>query len=377
MIDPHIISLRQRLHAHPEVSNEEYKTAEIIKGYLTRYNPSDIIEGLGGSGVAAVYSYPNPGKTIVIRCELDALPIQEQNDISYRSTYDGVSHKCGHDGHMAIVSSLAAWLDSGPINNGKVVLLYQPAEENGQGADRVLQDERFRALQPDHIFALHNLPKEPMHQILLMTKGFSAEVQSLIIRLTGKESHAAEPEHGINPTLAISKIAQELVNLGKSNPQSDSFAVLTPVHINVGQPSYGISPGAGEIHYTIRTWTKDKMKLLKYNITEIVSDISRTHQLQDNIEWLEYFPASINDADSNEIVKLAAITNGYDITEKNYPFKFGEDFGWYAAHYKTSIFGLGAGVDTPALHNADYDFPDELISTGSDMFKAIVRSILS
>lgn len=371
-----IISLRHQLHAHPELSNEEYKTAQIITDYISQYNPSRIIEGVGGAGVAVVYSYTNPGKTVLIRCELDALAIQEQNDMSYRSTYDGVSHKCGHDGHMAIVSSLAAWLDSGAINSGKVILLYQPAEENGQGAERVLHDDRFIGLQPDYVFALHNLPKEPMHQILLMTKGFSAEVQSVIIRLTGKESHAAEPENGINPTLAISQIATELAKLGVPTPEDKSFAVLTPVHINMGQPSYGISPGKGEMHYTIRTWNKSEMQQLKSRILKVVKEISNTSKLQYDVEWLEYFPASINDHASNEIVRQAALDSKLKITEKNYPFKFGEDFGWYSAHYKTSIFGLGAGIDTPALHNADYDFPDELIATGLAMFKAIISNIL-
>ena len=257
-----------------------------------------------------------------------------------------------------------------------MILLYQPAEENGQGAERVLHDDRFIGLQPDYVFALHNLPKEPMHQILLMTKGFSAEVQSVIIRLTGKESHAAEPENGINPTLAISQIATELAKLGVPTPEDKSFAVLTPVHINMGQPSYGISPGKGEMHYTIRTWNKSEMQQLKSRILKVVNEISNTSKLQYDVEWLEYFPASINDHASNEIVRQAALDSKLKITEKNYPFKFGEDFGWYSAHYKTSIFGLGAGIDTPALHNADYDFPDELIATGLAMFKAIISNIL-
>lgn len=268
-----IISLRHKLHSHPEVSNNEHGTAQIIKDYIKQFHPTEIIEGIGGAGLAVVYDSGKAGKTIVIRCELDALPIHEQNDMSYKSKTDGVSHKCGHDGHMAIVASLAPWLANGAIDRGKVILLFQPAEENGQGAERVLQDDRFVELRPDYIFALHNLPKEPMHQLLIMEKGFSAEVQSLIVRLTGKESHAAEPENGINPTLAISQIANDLSKLSVPNPEDESFAVLTPVHINVGQVSYGISPGAGEIHYTIRTWDKHQRQQLKSNILAKVSAV--------------------------------------------------------------------------------------------------------
>jgi len=372
-----IVALRRELHSKPEVSNQEYATAEIIKRYMEKYEPTEIRDGIGGAGVAVIYSFPNEGKTITIRCELDALPIQEVNQMKYRSTSSGVSHKCGHDGHMAIVASLGAWLQKGEIDSGKVILLFQPAEENGQGAERVISDMKFAEQETDYIFALHNLPKEPMHDIIVMNEGFSAEVQSLIVSLRGKESHAAEPENGINPTLAISEIAQACAQLNVTDPENEAFAVLTPVHVSVGQPSYGISPGNGEIHYTIRTWQSNHMELLKTRILKIVAGISQRHSLDHDITWLEYFPASINDSESNNLVRMAAKDQGFTISEREYPFKFGEDFGWYTERYKTAIFGLGAGVNTPALHNADYDFPDEIISTGADMFKSIIKHILT
>jgi len=372
-----IVALRRELHSKPEVSNQEYATAEIIKRYMEKYEPTEIRDGIGGAGVAVIYSFPNEGKTITIRCELDALPIQEVNQMKYRSTSSGVSHKCGHDGHMAIVASLGAWLQKGEIDSGKVILLFQPAEENGQGAERVISDMKFAEQETDYIFALHNLPKEPMHDIIVMNEGFSAEVQSLIVSLRGKESHAAEPENGINPTLAISEIAQACAQLNVTDPENEAFAVLTPVHVSVGQPSYGISPGNGEIHYTIRTWQSNHMELLKTRILKIVAEISQRHSLDHDITWLEYFPASINDPESNNLVRMAAKDQGFTISEREYPFKFGEDFGWYTERYKTAIFGLGAGLNTPALHNADYDFPDEIISTGADMFKSIIKHILT
>ncbi len=371
-----IITLRHLLHSRPEVSNHEYETAAIIREFIEQYEPTELIAGIGGAGLAVIYDFGGVGKTIAIRCELDALPILEKSDLSYRSVHDGVSHKCGHDGHMAIVASLGPWLQTINLDQGKVVLLFQPAEENGQGAERIVSDERFRNLNVDHIFALHNLPQEALHDIIVMERGFSAEVISCIIRLTGKESHAAEPENGTNPTLAISDITARCSQLGVSNPEDASFAVLTPVHIRMGQAAYGISPGDGELHYTIRTWTSDKMQQLRTDIVDIISERCQAHGLSYDIEWLEYFPASINDEESNDIVRQAAMTHAFNISERTYPFKFGEDFGRYTDLYKTAIFGLGAGYDTPALHHATYDFPDEIIETGSDMFKSIIMHIL-
>ena len=158
-----IKNLRKELHQYPEVSGKEVNTAKRIKAFIEKHHPTEIIENIGGNGLAVVYEFGKQGKTIVIRCELDALPIEEKNDFEHRSTIKGVSHKCGHDGHMAIVAGLIFWLKEQLFTKGKVVLLFQPAEETGQGAYKVLQDKRFQELKADYVFALHNIPKEPLH----------------------------------------------------------------------------------------------------------------------------------------------------------------------------------------------------------------------
>ena len=374
MIKKEIIELRRALHSKPELSNHEYETSRIIKNFIEKHHPTEIIEGIGGTGLAAIYKFPKEGKTITIRCELDALPIREENNIPYKSNKKGISHKCGHDGHMAIVASLANWLEKGKLESGKVILLFQPAEETGEGAERVLSDEKFKRLNTDYVFALHNIPKEAHHSIILMESGFSAEVQSFIIKLKGKESHASEPENGINPALCISQIINEISKLNRTNPTNKSFAILTPIHINMGKKAYGISPGSGELHYTLRTWSSEKMQALKLALKKILDDTSKKFGLTYDLDWLEYFPSSDNDKESNFFVKQAAQENNFSIIERTYPFKFGEDFGWYTKEYKTAMFGLGAGISTPALHNADYDFPDEILETGHLMFCLLYTS---
>lgn len=372
-----IINFRKELHKNPELSGFEFETAQRIKQFLIQNEPTEIIQNIGGTGLAAVYKFSETGKTITLRCELDALPIQEVNQFEHQSQTENVSHKCGHDGHMSIVSGLAFWLKKQTFNSGKVVLLFQPAEENGEGAHAVINDQKFRNLNTDYIFALHNIPKEPMHSILVIQKGFSAEVQSFIIKVLGKESHAAEPENGINPALAISRMIAELYHLEVVDPEEENFTIMTPVHIRMGQKSYGISPAEGELHYTLRAWDPAKMETVKKQITNAVKNICADFKLQHSIEWIEYFPASINDQQSYDFVVKAARENNFNLIEKPHPFKFGEDFGWYAKQYKTAMFGLGAGLETPALHNADYDFPDELIETGIDMFRTIISTILT
>ncbi|MFK7935632.1 MAG: amidohydrolase [Saprospiraceae bacterium] len=371
-----LINLRHTLHQHPEISGQEFQTAQRICNFIEQHHPTKVLTNLGGTGVAAIYQFGKTGATVAIRCELDALPIVEVNSMSYRSMQAGVSHKCGHDGHMAIVAGLIFWLKQQSFSAGKVILLFQSAEETGKGAYQMLQDARFADLKIDYLFALHNIPGVPMYQILTMEKGFSAEVQSFSIHLTGKESHAAEPEKGINPAVGIAQLITAFAELNHNDPTCDNFRVLTPVYVNMGQQSYGISPAKGELHYTIRTWQSEQMEDLVAQIKTITKRVCQAQQLQFSINWFEHFPANANDTVCNQLITKAAQENNFTLIKRPYPFKFGEDFGWFSKQYQTAMFGLGAGENTPALHAADYDFPDELIETGVKMFANIISQLL-
>ncbi|UWX56543.1 amidohydrolase [Maribacter litopenaei] len=324
-----------------------------------------------------VYEFPSDGPTIAFRCELDALPINEENQFEHRSKNHGVSHKCGHDGHMTIVAGLAPWIQEQNFKKGKIVLLFQPAEETGQGAAKILADKRFRSLNIDHIYALHNIPGVPLQTIIAPTMGFSAEVQSFALYLTGKESHASEPENGINPAMPIGDAIRYFEALNVQQPNDPNFKILTPIYAKIGDTSYGISPAKGELHYTIRTWTPETMESLRKEIESICSQISKTYSINYSLDWFEYFPASINDSSGIMLVKKIALKKQYKLLEKTTPFSFGEDFGWFSKAFKATMFGIGAGVDSPSLHHADYDFPDDLISTGMEMFTSLILELLA
>jgi len=375
---PILTTLRHDLHRHPELSGREEETAGRIRTFFREHCPADeVISGIGGHGLTFIYNYPQPGPTVMIRCELDALPMQEPNDFAHRSVNEGVSHKCGHDGHMTILADLALRLQEQPPARGRVVLFFQSAEETGEGAEAALQDTRFTAQAPDYVFALHNIPGAPLHEILLTPTSFSPAVQSFSIHLTGKEAHAAEPENGRNPAAAISRIVAALAPLNVHDPSRENFCLLTPVHLTLGQKAYGISPGEGELHYTIRCWTETGLEQLKTLIRQEVSRISSGEELQHAINWFEYFPATINSPEARAVVQSAATGLSKSVSERAHGFTFGEDFGWLAEKYPSAMFGLGAGKNCPALHHAAYDFPDELIDTGAALFAGIVYSLLS
>lgn len=370
-----ITGLRRQLHRYPELSGEEAETAQRIQEFLEEHHEPHFVCNIGGHGLAAVYEFEEEGPRVMFRCELDALPIEEANTFPHCSTRRGVSHKCGHDGHMAIVAGLGLWLREHPFKRGKVILLFQPAEETGAGGKAVVQDPKFRDLAPDHIYALHNLPGEPLHSVIKVTGNFSATVQGVGIYLQGKQSHASEPEKGINPAVAMAEIVQELKALQVADVHHEQFGLLTPVHLSLGEKAYGISAGFGELHYTMRTWNDADMENLKQNVIQAVKRICSSHSLKFKLEWSDYFPASKNDPLCNRLLKRAAGDQGLELRERSLPFRFGEDFGWFSREYSTSLFGLGAG-NIPALHHSDYDFPEELLQSGISIFSAILRELL-
>jgi len=368
---------RRYIHQHPELSGEEKQTAEYIGKQIRKLNPSQFIEGLGGTGIAAIFDSGKEGPSLLFRAELDALPIQEVNDLPYKSKTDNVSHKCGHDGHMSILLGLAKSLAQTPPKTGRVITLFQPAEEIGAGASRVLEDDRFEKLLPiDYVFAFHNLPGFPLGQVVVKEGPFSASVKSIAIKLKGKTAHAGEPENGINPAMAIAEIIQAADEAVHPHLDDENFAILTPIHIRMGEIAYGVSAGEGELHLTIRTWTEDKMEQLSERLLNYLERITKKYNLEYEYEWTNIFLTNRNDREATDIIRKAAKSLEMDTFEKQFPFKWGEDFGAFTQQYCGAMFGLGSGKNRPALHNPDYDFPDELLEPGVNIFSKIVDLIL-
>lgn len=371
-----LATFRRHLHEHPEVSGEEVRTAAFIQEVLQDLGSDCLMTEVGGTGVLAHFDSGQPGPALLFRAELDALPIQEVNEFAHRSAISGVSHKCGHDGHMTILLGLAHWLrDHRPVK-GKALLLFQPSEENGAGASAVLEDPRLSDLQLDYVFALHNLPGYPKHEILLKAGPFTAAVNSIIIKLYGKTSHAAEPENGINPALAIAEILTGSNALAVPDPERIDFALLTPVHIKMGEKAYGVSAGYGEIHLTLRTWKQASMQRLTARLQALIRQVAARYQLEVETEWSDPFHANRNDETAVELIRESARSQGISVRTLTMPIKWGEDFGLFTQRFPGALFGLGAGEQTPALHNPDYDYPDDLTPTGVNVFSGIVRRLL-
>lgn len=368
-----LTALRRELHANPERSGLEVRTAERIRAHLARLEPDELLVHVGGTGVLALFDSGAPGPVRLFRCELDALPITEENDFAHRSLVEGTSHKCGHDGHMAILCGLASSLAEERPSTGKVWLLFQPAEENGEGARAVLADERMRAIKPDRVFALHNLPGVPRATVMVREGAFTASVNSIIVTFLGKTAHAAEPEHGIDPAPTMSEFFRCALALNHNVPADPKMRVVSSVYAELGSKDHGISAGRAEVHLTLRCWSDDELHLLQRAVEDIARELATEHRLGLEISYTQRFHANQNDSAMVALVRQAAESAGLRVQEAQHPYKWGEDFGLFTAEYAGCMVGLGAGEHIPALHNPDYDFPDELIPHGAALFNQLAR----
>ena len=366
--------LRHDLHRRPELSGEEVETARTIAALLADTRPDTLLTGLGGYGVAAVYDGAAPGPTLMFRAELDALPIAETGTPPHRSGSPGKGHLCGHDGHMAILIGLARRLGQSRPARGRVVTLFQPAEEDGSGAAAVLADPRFAAIAPDRSFALHNFPGLPQGRVMLGTGPVNCASRGLRIRLTGRTSHASEPEKGLSPAPALAALMPALAAL--SGGEGPDFRLVTITHASMGAPAFGIAPGEAELWVTLRTLTDSGMDALVAEAEALVGRAAQEHRLASGITHHDIFAHCENAPEATARIARALDALGLPHGPEGLPMRASEDFGRFGQTAPEAMLFLGAGTDTPALHDPDYDFPDALIPQGVAIFETIARQAL-
>jgi amidohydrolase len=369
-------AFRQELHRHPELSGREYRTMEKIMEKVMAYGPDRVVK-LGETGIAFVFLGKEEGPTIMFRAELDALPIAEESMLPYRSVEEGKGHLCGHDGHMTILVGLAERIASQKAQKGRVILLFQPAEETGQGAVEVLHSPAFDELRADYIFALHNVPDFPLGQVILRKGHFSAASRGLTVKLKGKTAHAAHPEQALSPVNAIARIINELERINQNNTSFETLSFATVIHVQAGEIAFGTTPGYGEIRLTLRSFSDRDMDFLVRAIEGLLQQVAMEEKLLLDFTYSEIFPTIQNDDAAVELIEEVAIENKMATRYQKEPFRWSEDFGYFSQIMPAGFFGLGAGHGYPALHHPDYDFPDEILLPAIDLFYSIYQKLLN
>jgi len=371
-----LIAFRRDLHRRPEISGEEEETARAVVDFLSGTGPDRVLTGMGGHGVAMVYDSGRPGPTVLFRSELDALPIEELGNVSHRSEIPGKSHMCGHEGHTTILAALARQFGRERPATGRVVLMFQPAEETGAGAAGVIADPRFGEIAPDWAFSLHNLPGTPLGHVRLASGVVNCASRGMRVVLTGKTAHSSMPETGTSPMRAVSRLMPALAGLGGGHFSTDDFAMVTVTHASMGEAVFGIAPGRAEVWATLRTRLDERMADLCSAAENLAAKAAAQDGLTCEIDYHEIFVASLNDEQAVAHLRDAMNAEGVSHDEAELPMRASEDFGRFGHGARSAMFFLGAGERLAALHNPDYDFPDDLIAIGSRIFMRAAKNLL-
>lgn len=350
--------LRQKLHSLAEISGSESQTASFITSVLESYKPTQIHNNIGGHGVLAEFRFSDNGHKILIRADLDALPDPR-----------GAAHRCGHDGHMTLVLSLLSELEN--FKQGSLFLFFQPAEETGAGARASLNDPIMRTMGFDAVFGLHNLPGYSLGEVVLCEKTFACTSVGLKIFIMGRASHAAEPQKAISPFPLMQDLSLLCAKLTKST-EDENFQLATLTHLKLGEESFGITPGHGEVFITLRAYLDSSLLAMKAEIKNLLDGKG----LQSSVEEHDYFPATTVDPEIVSQLKRVFSEKKIPFRVNPFPFRWSEDFGYFTQKYPGVYFGLGSGEGCRPLHDTDYEFPDDLLTPGAQVYQEIVASYL-
>ncbi|WP_354063859.1 amidohydrolase [Devosia sp. 2618] len=373
-----LMQIRHRIHANPELGLQEFETADVVASELESLG-IETHRGVGGTGVVGVLRSGNGTRSVGLRADMDALPIQEDhNALPYRSTVAGVSHACGHDGHTAILLGVARYLAETRRFDGIVNLIFQPAEEGLGGAVAMLEDGLFERFPCDTIYALHNLPMLAVGKVAICRGRSSAGGVFFDISVTGKGAHAASPHLGTNPILAGCQIAAALNTLVAQRISALEPAILSVTRFQA-DGGYNIIPAAMTMSGTVRAHSRAVLERLQSEIEQTAKAMAEASGCSASCGFRLIFAPLINDLHEVDVVTDVAISLfGRENVNPDKPVGMGsEDFAFMLEQRPGAHFFIGNGENSAPVHNGAYDFNDDAIVPGAAMMAAIVECRLA
>ncbi len=334
------------------------------------------------------------GPIVLVRGDTDALPIEENTDVSYKSEKVGVMHACGHDGHSTLVSGLAMHLAENMPDGYRVVCLFQPAEETGKGARAVVRDPQYEELRPDAAFALHNYPGDPMGTVRVRSGCMMMASCGTEIIWEGRTSHAAQP-WAASPAASALRDALEHLPRGPTTSEDLSFvgdkgAMTTVTHASLGEPAFGITPGTARVLTTSRASSDALLEAEMQRVVGVAQHAAKQAKaaageaaggFSMSIQEHDAFSSTHNDKQAARLITKSALGRSLDVMQQEYPILWSEDFGVILRDMRRNnpnawggaMFTLGSGEEQPPLHDPDYDFPDGLLELGVPLWRDIVQ----
>jgi hippurate hydrolase len=376
-IQDEMIALRHRLHAHPELGFEEFATSELVAGCLRQWG-FEVSTGVGKTGVVGTLKNGG-GRSIGLRADMDALPIQETTGLAYASRNDGVMHACGHDGHTATLLTAARYLAQTLAFKGTLQVIFQPAEEGLGGARKMLEDGLLERFPCDAIFALHNVPGHPVGHLGFYSGPFMASADTVTIKVIGTGGHGAVPHKAVDPVVVCASIVIALQSIVSRNVNPQDTAIITVGSIHAGSAS-NVIPASAEMILSVRALTPEIRQLLESRITALVSAQAASFGAQALIDYQHCHPVLINDPESTAFARAVARDwlGDEQLIDDLRPFTASEDFAFILEKCPGSylVIGNGNGDSGCLLHNPGYDFNDACLPIGASYWVKLVESFL-
>lgn len=375
-----MIAVRRDLHAHPETAFQEVRTAGIVAERL-RAIGLEPRTGVGRTGVLATLEGRRPGRAVLLRADMDALPIQEENQVPYRSQNDGRMHACGHDCHtsilLAVARLLAAEASSLP---GRVRLCFQPAEEEGGGAEAMIEDGALEQPKPDAAFGLHVWQDLDLGKVGITPGPFMAAVDEFKVTVKGRGAHAAMPHLGIDPVVCLAHIVTALQTIASRAANPFREVVVSVTQLRAGT-AFNIIPETAWMNGTVRVFDEALWKELPERFEQIVHGVARSLRCEAEIEYLRFNRPTVNDPAMCAIARAAAVeVVGEDNVVDDVRTMGGEDFSAFLARVPGCFIAVGSRNVAKGLihghHHPRFDVDEQCLALGAEILVRTTRRFL-
>ena len=376
---PELTAFRRDLHAHPELGFEEVYTSGRVEQAVRLCGVDEVHTGIGKTGVVAIIrgQTNTSKKMIALRADMDALPLQEHNDVSWKSSKQGLMHACGHDGHTTMLVGAARYLAETRNFDGTAVLIFQPGEEGYAGARAMIQDGLFERFPAQAAYAIHNSPETEAGVIGITPGPMQAAVDRIEIIITGKGGHGARPQNCIDPILVAAHIITVVQSIASRNVAAVDQVVVSICSVQGGNPgAMSVIPGAVNLVGTVRTYRAEIQDLVEQRLRALCESVAAGFGAQATVIYERVYPATVNTLPEAQFASdvAASLVGESRVIRNMAPSMGGEDFSFMLQVVPGAYMRLGQGSPNGCfLHNSRYDFNDDVLPLGSALYASLIE----
>ena len=372
-----IVSIRRKIHELPELMFDTFKTSQLVAEKLRLFGVDEVVEGVGRTGVIGKIKGDKntKNKVIALRADMDALPITEKTNLPYSSKVEGVMHACGHDGHTAMLLGAAKYLSKNRDFDGEVILIFQPAEEGGGGGKEMVETGFLDKFGVQEVYGMHNWPGLSKGSFAIKSGKFFAAADFFTILVEGKGGHAANPHTTVDTTLVASQIVSSIQAIAARNVDPLKSIVVSVCSFITDTDAHNVIPGTVVLKGTVRTMENEMRDLAEKNLSLICENTARAFGASATVDYKRGYPVMTNSEKETEIAKEI----GYSVTGNETidvpPVMGAEDFSFMLNERPGAYILIGNGESAP-VHNPNYNFDDDIISTGVAYWTQLTKSRL-